>query len=149
LKAGDGLVYRELPASFLAFLEDGTKTFQEAGYSIMTGYGDEEDKDILGSKIYLHNGEDYYLVEIRDFSLCYVRIFVTAAEKDDFFAKWYLDFLSRAAAINQTLTLDQIARTLTAFVRHGTGEETIDAGGEQMLDDMRRYREVRAQIKRS
>jgi hypothetical protein len=88
-----------------------------------------------------------YLVEIRDFSLCYVRIFVTAAEKDDFFAKWYLDFLSRAAAINQTRTLDQIARTSTAFVRHGTGEDTIDREGEQTLDDVRGKR-VRWQERR-
>jgi hypothetical protein len=146
-KVGEGLVYREFPASFLAFLGDTTQTFQEAGYSILTGYGDEEDKDIFGSKIYLHKGEDYYLVEIRDFSLCYVRIFVTEAEKDDFFAKWYFDFLARAASINQTASLARITRSLTAFIRHGTGEDTIDEGGEQTLDDVRRWREARRKEK--
>jgi len=81
------------------------------------------------------------MVEIWDACICYIRIFVTAAEKDDFFAKWYLGFLVQAASLHQADSLVRIARTLTAFVRHGTEETTIDERAERTLDDDRRWQE--------
>ena len=105
-----------------------------------TSYGIEEE-DALCSVIFFHKSENLYMVEIWDACICYIRIFVTAAEKDDFFAKWYLGFLVQAASLHQADSLVRIARTLTAFVRHGTEEPTIDERAERTLDDDRRWQE--------
>ena len=64
--------------------------------------------------------------------------FVAAEDQPEFFSTWYIGFIRDAAVTNHQCHLETIAKTLTAFVRHGHGEETIDEFGESSLDDDKR-----------
>jgi hypothetical protein len=123
---GEGLVYREFPASYLTLLAEN-RTLKEAGYKKESLYGIPG--NFLASAVYFHETEDLYLVAIyrsgEDYQ-GYARIFVTGAEKDDFFVKWYLDFLVRIMSIASAFALGQIGDVLTSFVQHATGQVTAD-----------------------
>ena len=131
-------VYRDM---FLKAETDWEKLLQETGYKSRAYYGGKFDP--LQIKVYECRTEEHpypvlhLFVEIWDESegQNVSLFFVEAEDEKIFFATWYPNFLKEAAALQQAIALERIAKTLTAFVRHGHGDDTIDEFGHQSYDD--------------
>jgi hypothetical protein len=62
-----------------------------------------------------------------------------------FFVAWYLKAVRDAATARQSRAISKLADTFVAFVRHGHGRGTINAGGSWSLDDQEWWRKWQEQ----
>jgi hypothetical protein len=131
----DGWHQDAAPASYSATEKetDYEKALTLAGYQRWAQYGTEFDQ----LQISLYRGDRHWLVDISNETGGLGIFFVAQAYESAFFATWYAQFLQDAALVNGYDPLCRIAKTLTAFVRHGHGAETIDEFGHMDKDDKR------------
>jgi hypothetical protein len=104
-----------------------------AGYKCGLRYGGEF--DALQLEIYRHKIERHLLVYINNEDGGLAFFFVSLDDTAAFFATWYPQFLTNASLVAQRDKLERIATTLTAFVRHGHGLETIEEYGDRSQAD--------------
>jgi hypothetical protein len=112
---------------------DWEEMLKTAGYEPYTSCGGEYDNVQL--EVHSHRNDDHLLVCINNANGGLAGFFVSDENRAAFFATWYVQFLRDAAVIAQTEALEQIAKTLTAFVRRGHSTDTIDEYGETDKDD--------------
>ena len=128
-----GFTTGEPPAAY-AELRGSRREPKEVGYELIIQPRDEfSDLQVM---IYTH--KDHLHVQVWNHDCALSEFFVARSDEDLFFATWYVEFRRSAAQVNQAECLERIARTLTAFVRHGHGEDTIDEFGEESRDDENR-----------
>jgi hypothetical protein len=122
--------------SWTSKINNWEKSLEDVGYMRIHSYGGES--ELLSIKVWWHRQQEHYLLDVSYNSDGISVFFVSAEDQPEFFATWYVGFIRDATVTNQGRHLETIAKTLTAFVRHGHGEETIDEYGESSLDDDRR-----------
>jgi hypothetical protein len=103
---------------------DWGEILKAAGYDLETSYGGEFDP--LQVRVHRHRDEGHLLVDLWDVNMSLSTFFVAPRHRDAFFATFYPQFLQAAALSMQAESLRQIAKTFTAYVRHGQGTGTID-----------------------
>ena len=112
--------------------EDYRDWLKTAGYEYCTSYGEEYSS--MEIKIYSYPRNDsrpleHFLIELCDGD-AYARFFVEEKHYAVFFATWYVQFRRDTATSLILESLKRIDKTLTAFVRYGTGERTINADAD-------------------
>jgi hypothetical protein len=117
---------------------DWEDLLKAAGYKYHANYGGEFSE--ISVQIYYHASWDHLLVDLSNQNGGLASFFVASEHIGAFFATWYVQFLRDAAAPAILKSLEQIAETLTAFVRYGHGEDTIDEYGEMDYDDELKFR---------
>ena len=136
-------MYREAIALSEKNSGDWLKALHDAGYSEYLSYsGDEFPLSIEVYQSASPPPEYHLFVQTFDGDGQQMNSFFIAGEDvESFSSDWYRSFLRDAAVLRQAAALEQIAKTLAAFVRHGHGIETISESGQLTSEELRDLRE--------
>ncbi len=127
------------PAEYAAYTSAGAEGAPKAfGYIQLAKFGDSDGETAVEVTISTVAEDVHLFVEIWTYDSLLAAVFVAKAHREPFIVDKLPSLLRDFGIADYPSDLSRIRNAITAFIRHGHGERTIDEYGFVSLDEGRR-----------